>query len=90
MEIIRHEIHAPCLRRLTLSGAVMSSSELVAQGIFDAAVPLAEVLPAAIAAATEMSGQAAWRAVKQQLRGGLRESVLQRAMDGQEPHFDGR
>ena len=57
MEIIRHEIDGPSLRRLTLSGAVMSSSELVAQGIFDAAVPLAEVLPSAIAAATELNGQ---------------------------------
>ena len=90
MEIIRHEIDGPSLRRLTLSGAVMSSSELVAQGVFDAAVPLADVLPVAIAAATEMNGQPAWRAVKQQLRGGLRERVLQLAMAGQEPHFDGR
>jgi enoyl-CoA hydratase len=90
MTIIRHEIHAPYLRRLTLSGAVVSSSELVAQGIFDAAVPPAEVLPTAIAAATDFSGQAAWRAVKQQLRGRLREGVLQLAKDGQEPYFIGR
>lgn len=90
MEIIRHEIDGPSLRRLTLSGAVMSSSELVAQGIFDSAVPPAEVLPAAIATATELSGQPAWRAVKQQLRGGLHERVLQLAMAGQEPYFLGR
>ena len=90
MAIIRHEIPAPCLRRLTLSGTVMSSSELVAQGIFDAALSLPEVLPAAVAAATDMSGQTAWRAVKQQLRGGLREDVLRLANDGQEPHFDRR
>jgi enoyl-CoA hydratase len=90
MEIIRHEIDGPSLRRLTLSGAVMSSSELVAHGIFDSAVPLAEVLPTAIAAATELNSQPAWRAVKQQLRGGLRERVLQLATAGQEPHFDDR
>lgn len=90
MEIIRHEVDGPSLRRLTLSGAVLSSSELVARGIFDAAVPLTEVLPTAIAAATELDGQPAWRAVKQQLRGGLRERVLQLAMAGQEPHFDVR
>jgi len=90
MEIIRHEIDGPCLRRLTLSGAVMSSSDLVTQGIFDAAVPLAEVLPAAFAAAAELNGQPAWRAVKQQLRGELRERVRQLANSGQEPHFIGR
>jgi enoyl-CoA hydratase len=87
MAIIRHELDAPLLRRLTLSGAVVSSSELVAQGIYDAALPLAEVFPAAVAAARELNAQPAWRAVKQQLRGALSENVLQLARHGQEPAF---
>jgi enoyl-CoA hydratase len=87
MAIMRHELDAPLLRRLTLSGAVVCSSELVARGIFDAAVPLADVLPAAIAAAKELSAQPAWRAVKQQLRGALGDNVSQLAHRGEEPVF---
>jgi hypothetical protein len=70
-----------------LSGAVVSSSELVARGIFDAALPSAEVFPAAVAAARELSAQPAWRAVKAQLRGALSENVSQLARHGQEPAF---
>ena len=87
MAIIRHELDAPLLRRLTLSGAVVSSPELVAQGIYDAALPSAEVFPAAVATARELSAQPAWRAIKQQLRGALNENVSQLARLGQEPAF---
>ena len=87
MAIMRHELDAPLLRRLTLSGATVSSSALVAQGVFDAAVPLADVLPAAVAAASELSAQPAWRAVKQQLRGALGEELSQLARHGEEPAF---
>jgi enoyl-CoA hydratase len=87
MAIIRHELDAPLLRRLTLSGAVVSSSELVAQGIYDAALPSAEIFPAAVAAARELSAQPAWRAVKAQLRGALSENVSQLALGGEEPAF---
>jgi enoyl-CoA hydratase len=87
MAIIRHELDAPLLRRLTLSGAVVSSSELVAQGIYDAALPSAEVFPAAVAAARELSARPAWRAVKAQLRGALSENVSQLALGGEEPAF---
>ena len=87
MAIIRHELDVPFLRRLTLSGAVVSSSELVARGIYDAALPSAEVFSAAVAAARELSAQPAWRAVKQQLRGALSENVSQLARHGQEPAF---
>ena len=87
--IIRHEIHAPLLRRLTLSGAVMTSRDLLALGIFDAAVPRGDVLATAIAAAQAMNAQAAWRAVKSQVRGALGDSVRQFAEAGQEPYFQG-
>ena len=87
MAIMRHELDAPLLRRLTLSGAVISSSALVAQGVFDAAVPFADVLPAAVAAARELSARPAWRAVKQQLRGGLSEELSRLAHHGEEPAF---
>ena len=90
LAIIRHEIQAPYLRRLTLSGVIVSSAELVTQGVFDAVVPSAEVLPAAVSAAREMGSQPAWRAVKQQLRGALGENLRQLARDGREQAFANR
>lgn len=79
LEIIRHELTAPLLRRWTLSGAVFAVQELAASNIVDEVRHPPDLVAAAIAKAKELAAQPAFAAVKGQIRGPLARRLAELA-----------
>jgi enoyl-CoA hydratase len=86
--IIRHEIPAPLLRRLTLTSAEASAADLFAAGLFDALCPAADLQARALAAAEQLASQPGFVAVKTQVRGALRDQLAALSAAGSEPAFE--
>ena len=85
LEIMRHELAPELLRRLTLTSAVLDGRELRDAGVLDELCPHDELSSRAVAMAKRMAAQPAFRAVKQQIRGGLRERLTALAAKRQDP-----
>jgi len=85
LEIMRHELAPELLRRLTLTSAVLGGGELLKAGVLDELCPPDELSSRAIAMAKRMAAQPAFRAVKQQIRGALRERLAALAAARQDP-----
>jgi enoyl-CoA hydratase len=86
-DIIRHEVPAPFLRRLTLTSAEMSARDLYAAGLIDALCEGEELLSKAEDIAARLAQQQGFEIVKTQMRGPLREQVIARCKAGEEPGF---
>jgi len=86
-DIIRHEVPAPLLRRLTLTSAEMSARDLYAAGLIDALCEGEELLSKAEDIAARLAQQQGFEIVKTQMRGPLREQVIARCKAGEEPGF---
>jgi enoyl-CoA hydratase len=86
-EIIRHEIPAPLLRRLTLTSAEVSARDLHLAGLIDALCESEHLLSRAEDIATQLAQQPGFETVKTQIRGALRERVIARCEAGDEPGF---
>ena len=76
VEVIANELPCPLLRRLTLTSRVISAQELAAQGIIDELHESSALLASAKHRAREISGQLAFRQVKEQIRGRLAERLV--------------
>ncbi len=85
LDIMRHELAPELLRRLTLTSTVIGGRELRDAGVLDALCPPEELSARAVAMARRMAAQPAFRAVKQQIRGGLRERLAALAARRQDP-----
>jgi enoyl-CoA hydratase len=85
LEIMRHELAPELLRRLTLNSAVLGGPELRDAGVLDELCPPDELSSRAVAMAKRMAAQPAFGAVKQQIRGGLRERLAALAAKRQDP-----
>jgi enoyl-CoA hydratase len=85
LEIMRHELAPELLRRLTLTSAVLGGRELLETGVLDELCPPEALTSTAMAMAKRMAAQPAFRAVKQQIRGGLRERLAALAAKRQDP-----
>jgi enoyl-CoA hydratase len=86
--IIRHEIPAPLLRRLTLTSAEASARDLHVAGLIDALCPAAELSARAHEKAAQLASQPGFSAVKKQVRGALREHLAALSAAGAEPAFE--
>ena len=75
LEVMRHELAPELLRRLTLTSAVLGTRELKEARIIDELCATDAVKSRSIAATKRLAAQPAFRAVKQQIRGGLAERV---------------
>jgi enoyl-CoA hydratase len=85
LEIIRAEVEANLLRRLTLTSAVISAAELSAHGLADQLVAPPDLLETARRAALETAAQPAFGVVKRQVRSGLIQRVKALAESGDDP-----
>ena len=85
LDIMRHELAPELLRRLTLTNAVLGGHELRDARVLDELSPPDELSSRAVAMAKRMAAQPAFRAVKQQIRGGLRERLAALAAQRQDP-----
>ena len=70
-EFIRAELPAPLCRRLALSSAILSPSQLHREGVLDALHPRGDLLAQAVTQCVALAAQPAFAAVKQQVRGPL-------------------
>lgn len=87
-EIIRHELHASFLRRLTLTSEVVGIDEMLMAGTFDRAVPRDELLARAAEIAETMASQPGFAMVKRQIRGALADHLSALAASGEDPLAD--
>lgn len=85
LDIIRHEVAPGLLRRLTLTSETISSADLIAHDLADAACDLNGLLALAYERAAQTASQPAFAMVKQQMRGGLIERVVALANSGDDP-----
>ena len=69
LPLLRHEVPAPLLRQLTLSGRASDLTELLRWGVIDEVVSLADLQSQAINRARELASQDGFKAVKRQIRG---------------------
>jgi enoyl-CoA hydratase len=76
-EIIRHEIPAPLLRRMTLASEEMNARQLSEAGLFDGLTAPSELIAQAEETALNLAAQPGFVAVKDQIRGSLRDRVAQ-------------
>jgi enoyl-CoA hydratase len=86
-DIIRHEVPAPLLRRLTLTSAEVSARDLQAAGLIDALCESEDLLARAEDIAIRLAQQPGFEIVKTQIRGSLRERVIACFEAGDEPGF---
>ncbi len=84
-EIIRNELTPPVLRRLTLTSHVFDTQTLLAYGVIDELSPTDKLLDRAIICAEEMAAQPGFKAVKQQVRGGLSRRLSELSNSGEDP-----
>jgi enoyl-CoA hydratase/carnithine racemase len=66
--IMAHQMDPVWRRRLALSSILLGPNEAVAAGLADAVVPADDLIEAAIVQAAALSGQPAFRVIKQDLR----------------------
>lgn len=88
LEIIRHELAPELLRRLTLTSDVLDARTLFDAGTIDALSPSDRIEATALARATALAGQPAFRTVKRQIRGALADRVAALAASGEDPFLD--
>ncbi len=87
-EIIRHELPASILRRLTLTSKVIGVDDMQAAGVFDEVVPREILLNRAAEIAQAMTSQPAFSMVKRQVRGDLADHLTELAASGADPLAD--
>lgn len=85
-EIIRAELPAPLCRRLALSGAILSPSQLHREGVLDSLCPQGELLARAVEQCATLAAQPGFAVVKKQVRGPLMARLAELARTGDEPH----
>jgi enoyl-CoA hydratase len=84
LEIMRHELHPELLRRLALGGEVLNPQELLEADVLDDLCVDKDVAAQAIELARNLSSQPGFRAVKQQIRGGLAKRLADLAAAGED------
>lgn len=84
IEVARHELASPVLRRLVLTGANVDPAEGLALGVFDRCVAPAELLAAAVATAEDHPPPAGFARIKAQLRKPAL-APMRAALDGRDP-----
>jgi enoyl-CoA hydratase len=85
LEIIRHELSPELLRRLTLTSAVLRIRQLLDSSTIDELCAIDDLKSRSLAQAKSLAAQPAFRAVKQQIRGGLAQRLAALASAGQDP-----
>jgi enoyl-CoA hydratase len=85
--IVQAELPAGLMRQLTLTSRMISAAELVQHAVFDECVGDELVLERAQAFALELAAQPGFCAVKEQMRGALRDQVAHLAALGVEAAF---
>jgi enoyl-CoA hydratase len=69
--VMKHEMPGGLLRRLTLSGRVMSPQDFAPYALIDALTKRERIVEEAVATARDLALQPAFEVVKKQVRGGL-------------------
>lgn len=87
LEVIRHELAPELLRRLTLTSAVVGARELLEARIVDELGRVEDLVSRSITCAARLAAQPGFRAVKQQIRGGLAQRVAALAAAGHDASF---
>lgn len=85
IEVMKAELAPDLLRRLTLTGAVLSPEELRLAGPIDSLVEAGSLLAAACALGREMASQTAFGLVKAQLRASTIERLRSIVATGDDP-----
>jgi len=88
VEIIRNELAPELLRHLTLSSAVLTPRDFLQSRVLDELCPVQDLRSRALAMATKLAAQSGFQAVKQQVRGDLRERIGRFVASGHDPFLD--
>ena len=88
VEIIRNELAPELLRHLTLSSAVLTPRDFLQSRVLDELCPVQDLRSRALAMATKLAAQPGFQAVKQQVRGDLRERIGRFVASGHDPFLD--
>jgi len=88
VEIIRNELSPELLRHLTLSSAVLTPRDFLQSRVLDELCPVQDLRSRALAMATKLAAQPGFQAVKQQVRGDLRERIGRFVASGHDPFLD--
>ena len=84
-ELIRHELPAPLLRNMTLSGRAVTQAELHEAGVFDQVCKPDDLAVAAGLALRKISDQPAFATLKRQVRGTLQARLTRLVESGSDP-----
>jgi enoyl-CoA hydratase/carnithine racemase len=84
IEVVRHELAAPVVRRLVLSGELIGAHEAVGLGVFDRVIPADELLADAVAAAHDHPPPVGLARIKAQLRRPVIDAT-RAALGGRDP-----
>ena len=76
------------LRHLTLSSAVLTPRDFLQSRVLDELCPVQDLRSRALAMATKLAAQPGFQAVKQQVRGDLRERIGRFVASGHDPFLD--
>lgn len=88
VEIIRNELAPELLRHLTLSSAVLTPRDFLQSRVLDELCPVQDLRSRALEMATKLAAQSGFQAVKQQVRGDLRERIGRFVASGHDPFLD--
>jgi enoyl-CoA hydratase len=84
IEVVRHELSAPIVRRLVLGGELIGAHTAVELGVFDRVVPAAELLATALSAARDHKPPGGYARIKAQLRNPAIQAT-RAALGGRDP-----
>jgi enoyl-CoA hydratase len=84
IEVVRHELSAPIVRRLVLGGELIGAHTAVELGVFDRVVPAAELLATALSAARDHMPPGGYARIKAQLRNPAIQAT-RAALGGRDP-----
>jgi enoyl-CoA hydratase len=84
IEVVRHELSPPVARRLVLGGDIIGAHAAVELGVFDRAVPAADLLATACSAALDHKPPGGYARIKAQLRKPAIEAT-RAALGGRDP-----
>jgi len=88
LEVMRHELAPELLRHLTLTSAVLTPREFLQARVLDELCPAQDLRSRSLAIVSKLAAQPGFRAVKQQVRGGLAERIGRFVAAGHDPFLD--